>query len=120
MKLITKYQSEADRKKYTEYLDFLKKTDPNRYAKIKAIYDSICQSSYEGIGNPHPLRDAGAQKYSGWWSRHITGSNVVIYRVSDSFLQVKELDVNYHSNASLISSDPHSWIDPLFHESVMK
>ena len=111
MKFRTVWSSESLRKKYWE----IKENDKSVFKKLKKLYKAICQSPYSGEGHPHPLKN----NYSGWWSRHITGPDVLVYRVDikNSLLYIKELKVDYHKSSALSASeDPYAFMDDLFHE----
>jgi len=90
MKYRTEWVSKAVADKYFD----IKLNDKRVFKKLKSLYKSICASPYKGEGHPHPLRE----NYQGWWSRHITGPNTIIYRVVGEVLYIKELNIDYHRN----------------------
>ena len=59
--------------------------------KITRLIQSILETPFEGIGKPEPLK----HNLSGKWSRRITGSDRIIYEVSETTLYVYSLKGHY-------------------------
>jgi toxin YoeB len=59
--------------------------------KITRLIQSILETPFEGIGKPEPLK----HNLSGKWSRRITGSDRIIYEVSETTLFVYSLKGHY-------------------------
>jgi Txe/YoeB family toxin of Txe-Axe toxin-antitoxin module len=72
IKLRTHWRSEADRKRFKEA-----KQDKDLFKKLTSLYKDICRDPTGGIGRHHALTG----NRSGWYSRHITGACVIVYRV---------------------------------------
>jgi Txe/YoeB family toxin of Txe-Axe toxin-antitoxin module len=90
----TVWLRDSDRKKFDE---IMRSRNPLSKELI-AIYDSICKTPFEGKGRPHRLH--GNRKK--WWSRHISGPNVIVYNIDkNDNLVIKELNVNYHKSSGI-------------------
>ncbi len=54
--------------------------------RINAILKDIQRSTFEGIGEPEPLRG----NLSGWWSRRIDSANRIVYREKDGAIVIAQ------------------------------
>ncbi len=53
-------------------------TDPNVFDRVNALINECRRDPFKGTGKPAPLRE----NLKGWWSRRITASDRLVYRVS--------------------------------------
>ncbi|HQC27496.1 MAG TPA: Txe/YoeB family addiction module toxin [Treponemataceae bacterium] len=51
--------------------------DQKIHSKIATLIKDIRRSPFQGLGKPEPLK----HKYSGYWSRRITGEHRLIYKI---------------------------------------
>ncbi len=68
--------------------DYWKKTNVNKYQRIKILLESIIQDTR--VGKPEPLK----YQYSGFWSRRIDKSHRLVYRVFGNKIEV--ISCRYH------------------------
>lgn len=61
---------------WEDYL-FWQASDPTTLKRINDLIREVRRTPFTGIGKPEPLRG----NLSGWWSRRITGSHRLVYRV---------------------------------------
>jgi toxin YoeB len=54
--------------------------DRETVRRINALINDTLRHPFTGIGKPEPLRN----ELRGWWSRRITGSHRLVYRVVGS------------------------------------
>jgi toxin YoeB len=54
--------------------------DQETLRRINALINDALRHPFTGIGKPEPLRN----ELKGWWSRRITGSHRLVYRVAGS------------------------------------
>ena len=54
--------------------------DRETVRRINALINDALRHPFTGIGKPEPLRN----ELRGWWSRRITGSHRLVYRVVGS------------------------------------
>lgn len=52
-------------------------SDPDTLRRVNALIKDVHRMPFEGIGKPEPLKN----QLKGWWSRRITGSHRLVYRV---------------------------------------
>ncbi len=70
-------------KAYNEYSDWAE-TNLRILKKINELIKEMLRSPYEGKGNPEALK----HQYSGYWSRKINNEHRIIYKVSDTEIQI--------------------------------
>ena len=56
---------------------FWQASDPATLKRINDLIRAVTGAPFTGIGKPEPLRG----NLSGWWSRRMTGSHRLVYRV---------------------------------------
>ena len=61
---------------WADYLSW--QHDPKIHERINGLIDDICDTPFEGIGKPEPLK----HDLSGWWSRRSTGEHRLVYRIT--------------------------------------
>ncbi len=59
--------------------------------RIIRLIKEIERDPFDGIGKPEPLKHA----FSGFWSRRITDEHRLVYRVSESIIQVAQARYHY-------------------------
>jgi len=59
--------------------------------RINQLIEDISRNENEGIGKPEPLR----HEWAGWWSRRITTEHRLIYRVSESGIEIATCRYHY-------------------------
>jgi toxin YoeB len=59
--------------------------------KIYKLLENICETPFEGIGLPEPLKT----NYSGYWSRRINLEHRIVYKVEDNQIIVHSLYGHY-------------------------
>ncbi|MFO0322603.1 MAG: Txe/YoeB family addiction module toxin [Bacteroidota bacterium] len=59
--------------------------------KIRKLIESILETSFEGIGNPEPLKYG----LSGTWSRRITQEHRLVYEVTGKLITVLSMKGHY-------------------------
>jgi toxin YoeB len=59
--------------------------------RINLLIKDTLRSPFEGIGKPEPLR----HRYSGSWSRRITEEHRMVYRVTETGLEIMQLRYHY-------------------------
>lgn len=69
--------------------DYHSQTEKNK-KKIRDLIENIKQTPHTGLGKPEPLK----HDLSGWWSRRITQTHRLVYRVSADTIEV--LQCRYH------------------------
>ena len=75
-----------------EDLEYWKKTGNKRVlTKIRALLEDILVTPFSGIGKPESLK----YDLSGIWSRHITKSNRIVYKVNGDIVYVYSLKGHY-------------------------
>lgn len=52
--------------------------DPKTLARLNGLIEQCRRNPFAGTGKPEPLR----QDLQGWWSRPITGTDRLVYRVT--------------------------------------
>ncbi len=78
-------------KAWEDYL-YWQQYDKKILKKINALLQDISREDpYQGIGKPEPLK----YDFSGFWSRRITDEHRLVYRVSDSTIQVAQARYHY-------------------------
>jgi toxin YoeB len=77
-------------KAWTDYL-YWQAQDRRILKRVNQLIDEISRNENEGIGKPEPLR----HEWAGWWSRRITQEHRLIYRVSDSGVEIAACRFHY-------------------------
>jgi toxin YoeB len=83
----------ADRA-WEDYLHWLS-ADPNTHRRINDLIAECRRDPFRGLGKPEPLRG----DLRGWWSRRITTSVRLVYRVTgkapDQALEIAQCRFHY-------------------------
>jgi toxin YoeB len=66
-------------------------SDPKILRKINDLIKDCHRHPYEGTGKPEPLRG----DLSGFWSRRIDREHRLVYRVTDSTLEIAQCRYHY-------------------------
>ncbi len=70
-------------------------SDPNVFERVNALIKECRRDPFKGTGKPEPLRE----NLKGWWSRRITVSDRLVYRVSgkppDQVLEIIQCRFHY-------------------------
>jgi len=66
-------------KAWEDYLHW-QAADPNVLERLNALIKQCARTPFQGMGKPEPLRG----DYKGWWSRRLTLTDRLVYRVSGS------------------------------------
>jgi toxin YoeB len=81
-------------KAWEDYL-FWRQSDPNVFERLNALIAECRRDPFKGTGKPEPLRE----NLKGWWSRRITVSDRLVYRVSgkapDQVLEIAQCRFHY-------------------------
>lgn len=67
--------------------------DRKTLKRINALIKDISRSSFEGIGEPEPLK----ANYSGYWSRRIDKFNRIVYKVEEDRILIFACKGHYES-----------------------
>jgi toxin YoeB len=59
--------------------------------RINALIKETSRTPFEGTGKPEPLRN----ELSGWWSRRIDQEHRLVYRVTDTALEIIQCRLHY-------------------------
>ena len=65
--------------------------DKKRLKRINLLLIDIMRNSFEGIGKPEPLKN----ELAGLWSRRIDDTNRLVYRVTNSQIEVVQCKGHY-------------------------
>ena len=69
--------------------------DPNVLARINELLKECRRTPFKGTGKPEPLKE----NLKGWWSRRITVTDRLVYRVSgkdgDQVLEIAQCRYHY-------------------------
>lgn len=65
--------------------------DKKTLKRINQLLKDIQRNSFEGIGKPEPLKE----EKSGLWSRRIDDTNRVLYRVTDTAIEIVQCRSHY-------------------------
>ncbi|WP_411288623.1 Txe/YoeB family addiction module toxin [Phenylobacterium sp.] len=69
--------------------------DPNTLKRVNNLIKECQRDPFNGTGKPEPLRE----NLKGWWSRRITGTDRLVYRVSgkdaDQTLEIAQCRYHY-------------------------
>jgi len=73
-------------------LKYWQKKDPKVISRIKTLILDIQDEPFTGIGKPEPLK----YSLSGYWSRRITSSHRLVYRIDDKQKTIIIIQCRYH------------------------
>jgi toxin YoeB len=59
--------------------------------RINALIKETSRSPFEGTGKPEPLRN----ELSGWWSRRIDQEHRLVYRATETALEIAQCRLHY-------------------------
>ncbi len=72
-------------------LDFWKRTgNSSVQAKISSLINSICETPFEGVGKPEPLKHMPDM-----WSRRINREHRIMYSVNNGEIEIYSLKGHY-------------------------
>lgn len=74
-----------------EDLGWWLKNDIKVVKKIYNVLENTCETPFEGVGQPEPLKS----NYSGYWSRRINLEHRIIYKVEEFQIVVFSLYGHY-------------------------
>lgn len=75
---------------WDDYLHW-QQTDKAVTKRINLIIKDVLRTPFTGIGKPEPLRHT----YAGCWSRRITEEHRLVYRVTDTGIELVQLRYHY-------------------------
>lgn len=75
---------------WADYL-YWQTQDKKTLRRINLLLQDIQRNYYEGIGKPEPLKG----DLSGFWSRRIDDINRIVYRVSESTIEIIQCKGHY-------------------------
>lgn len=75
---------------WDDYL-FWQKSDKKILKRINNLIKDISRDPFHGTGKPEPLKYA----LSGYWSRRITQTDRIVYKVKDDILHIVQLRYHY-------------------------
>lgn len=84
MKLIFSEQS------WSDYL-YWQQVDKKIIKRINELIKDIKRTPFSGIGKPEPLK----HNLAGFWSRRITDEHRLIYRITDSAIEIASCRYHY-------------------------
>lgn len=79
-----------DERAWEDYLDW-QAQDRKTLRRINLLLKDIQRSTFEGIGEPEPLKG----NLSGWWSRRIDSSNRIVYKEKDGAIIIAQCKGHY-------------------------
>ena len=79
-----------DERAWKEYL-YWQTEDKKTLKRINLLLKDIQRSTFEGIGEPEPLKD----NLSGWWSRRIDSANRIVYKEKDGAIIIAQCKGHY-------------------------
>lgn len=85
MKLIFSEQS------WSDYLYYWQQIDKKIIKRINELIKDIKRTPFSGIGKPEPLK----HNLTEFWSRRITDEHRLIYRVTDSAIEIASCRYHY-------------------------
>jgi toxin YoeB len=65
--------------------------DKKTLNKINKLIADIERNGHEGLGKPEPLK----HRLSGWHSRHLDEANRLVYRITDSGIEISQCRDHY-------------------------
>lgn len=75
---------------WNDYL-YWQKTDHKTVQRINALIKDIQRTPFEGVGKPEALKHA----LSGYWSRRITDTHRIVYKIKDDSILIVQLRYHY-------------------------
>jgi toxin YoeB len=75
---------------WNDYL-YWQKTDRKTVQRINALVKDIQHTPFEGVGKPEALKHA----LSGYWSRRITDTHRIVYKIKDDSILIVQLRYHY-------------------------
>lgn len=78
-------------KAWEDYL-YWQTQDKKMLKRINLLLKDIQRNTFEGIGEPEPLRE----NLSGWWSRRIDGANRIVHREQDGAIIIAQCRGHYN------------------------
>ena len=75
---------------WEDYL-YWQKTESKTLQRINLLIKDISRSPFEGIGKPEQLK----HNFSGFWSRRINQEHRIVFRITDSGLELAQLRYHY-------------------------
>ena len=75
---------------WDDYL-YWQKMDKKILRRINGLIKEILRTPYEGTGKPEPLKHA----LSGYWSRRITDEHRLVYRVTETAIEIAQCLYHY-------------------------
>ncbi len=79
-----------DERAWDEYL-YWQAQDKKTLKRINALLKDIQRNTFDGIGEPEPLRG----NLTGWWSRRIDSANRIVYREKDGAIVIAQCKGHY-------------------------
>jgi toxin YoeB len=77
---------------WQDYLSW-HESDPDIVKKINALIKDCLREPFRGLGKPEPLK----RDLQGYWSRRITQSDWLVYRVDDYAIHILQCKEHYLS-----------------------
>ena len=74
-----------------EQFQYWKETDKVTLRKINALIKECLRHPFEGTGKPEPLKG----DLAGYWSRRIDREHRLVYRVTDTALEIVQCRYHY-------------------------
>ena len=75
---------------WEDYL-YWQNQDKKVLKRINQLLQDIDRNGYKGIGKPEPLKG----NLQGYWSRRIDDTNRLVYRISDSGIEILQCRSHY-------------------------
>ena len=75
---------------WEDYLHW-QQVDKSVVKRINLIIKDVIRTPFTGIGKPEPLR----HDFAGCWSRRITDEHRMVYRVTDTAIELLQLRYHY-------------------------
>ncbi len=79
-----------DERAWEEYL-YWQSQNGKTPKRINLLLRDIQRSTFEGLGEPEPLRG----NLSGWWSRRIDGANRIVYQERNGAIIIAQCKGHY-------------------------
>jgi toxin YoeB len=76
---------------WSDYL-YWQTQDKKTLRRVNKLIEDIDRNGNSGIGKPEPLKD----NLQGYWSRRIDEKNRLLYRVTDTTIELYELRTHYN------------------------
>lgn len=75
---------------WEDYL-YWQRVDKKTVKRINQLLKSIVLEPFEGLGDPEPLK----HHWSGYWSRRIDREHRLVYKVTESSVQIAQCRYHY-------------------------